>query len=274
MPEPPFKIFVSHVAEEAALGKVVKDGLEDAFLGRVAVFVSSDPRDNPGGDDWLQKIKQELKDSQACMLISLVSPTSVREPWISIELGAAWILERGVFPVCHSGQTFETLPRPLQDFGGADLSDEDAAKRLVMAVEKATGLLAPKGWSRADFLAALRTAAKAGAEKTAGSTGRERQPKPPDPPPRSDGRVDLEPEEVRILQVLARAHNHGNEYVRADALPGLTNLSPALCTYYTDRLQKRRLIHIAIWSEGKDYQIKPAGIGWLVEHRALPPDGV
>jgi len=75
----------------------VKDGLEDAFSQRVAVFVSSDPRDNPGGDQRLDRIKRELKDPEAKMLISLVSPTSVREPWISIELGATWILDRAVF---------------------------------------------------------------------------------------------------------------------------------------------------------------------------------
>src|SRR5437660_112961 len=91
------RIFVSHIHEEAALGTVVKNGLEDAFSHRIEVFVSSDPRDNPGGDPWLEKIKGELKDPQARMLISLVSPTSVREPWISVELGAAWILDRAVF---------------------------------------------------------------------------------------------------------------------------------------------------------------------------------
>lgn len=41
------KIFFSHIHEEAALGKIVKDGLEDAFAKQVAVFVSSDRRDNP-----------------------------------------------------------------------------------------------------------------------------------------------------------------------------------------------------------------------------------
>jgi hypothetical protein len=45
------KIFVSHIHEEAALASVIKEGLEDAFAGRVAVFVSSDKRDNPGGDE-------------------------------------------------------------------------------------------------------------------------------------------------------------------------------------------------------------------------------
>lgn len=270
MTEAKFKIFVSHVAEEAALGKAVKDGLEDAFSGRVAVFVSSDPRDNPGGDDWLQKIKRELKDSQACMLISLVGPASVREPWISIELGAAWILDRGVFPLCHSGQTLEGLPRPLQDFGGADLSNDEAAKRMVMAVEKATGLTAPKGWSRAEFLTDMREGAHQTAKRGTGTTPRGNEPRSVASLPERRGHIDLEPEQVRILQALARAHDEGREEVPADTLPGLTRLRPALCTYHADHLFRLGLIYVEVWSGGKDYKIKPSGIGWLVEHRALP----
>jgi hypothetical protein len=33
--------------------------LEDAFSRRVAVFVSSDPRDNPGGERWLDRLEPE-----------------------------------------------------------------------------------------------------------------------------------------------------------------------------------------------------------------------
>jgi len=57
------KVFVSHIAEEAELGKAVKDGLEDAFSRRIQVFVSSDPRDNPGGERWLERLERERRAS-------------------------------------------------------------------------------------------------------------------------------------------------------------------------------------------------------------------
>src|SRR6266699_1843908 len=123
----PLKIFVSHIHEEAALASAVKEGLEDAFAGRVAVFVSSDKRDNPGGDEWSEKVRRELQDPRTCMLISLISPTSVKRPWISIELGAAWARNLALFPLCHSGSSPGTLPRPLGDFGGAALESDEAA---------------------------------------------------------------------------------------------------------------------------------------------------
>jgi len=266
MSEPKSRIFVSHIAEEAKLGKAVKDGLEDAFSRRIEVFVSSDPRDNPGGERWLERLERELKDPRTRMLISLVSPQSVREPWISIELGAAWIRTLAVFPLCHSGQDLGTLPRPLGDFGGADLDhQDDAVERLLGAVEKAVNLDAPKRWARAEFLADLRKAAKGSAGKSTGSGSRATASIPT-----TQDHIDLEPEEVRILQALAKAHDAGNEEVPEAVLPGLAKLQPAKCTYYADRLYRLGLIYISIWAEGKDYKIKPPGIGWLLEHRALP----
>jgi hypothetical protein len=97
MPDTTFHVFISHIHEEAALGTVIKNNLEDAFSGRVEAFVSSDPRDNPGGDEWLNKIRSELKHPQNRMLVSVLSPASISESWISIEAGATWILGRKVF---------------------------------------------------------------------------------------------------------------------------------------------------------------------------------
>src|SRR5215468_11753820 len=93
------------------------------------------------------------------MLISLVSPASVREPWISIELGAAWALDRSVFPLCHSGLELGALPRPLGDFAGTSLASDEAGVRLIGAVEQVNGLRAPTRWSRDQFLAEMRAAA-------------------------------------------------------------------------------------------------------------------
>ena len=151
------KLFVSHAHEESRLGVTIKDALEDAFPDRVAVFVSSDRRDNPGGERWLERIVEELKDPQTRMLVSLISPQALSRPWISIELGAAWVLGHAVFPLCHSGQKLGKLPRPLQDFGGVDLEEPDAAARLITAVEKATSLRIPRRWPVEGFLADMRS---------------------------------------------------------------------------------------------------------------------
>jgi hypothetical protein len=155
----PFRIFVSHIHEEAELAAAVKNGVEDAFRGHLRVFVSSDIRDNPGGKEWAAKLKSELKDPRLRLLVTLASQRSVVEPWISTEMGAAWILGRDIFPLCHSGLQPGALPRPMSDFGGTDLGADDSASRLIRAVEEATGLLASQWWPRERFLAELRRAA-------------------------------------------------------------------------------------------------------------------
>jgi len=137
----------------------------------------------------------------------------------------------------------------------------------------AVNLDAPSRWPRAEFLADLRKAAKSGAGKRTGGGSappRDRQPQATASIPTTERHIDLAPEEVRILQVLARAHNEGTEEVPAVVLPEAAKLQAALFTYYADRLYRLGLIHVSVWSGGKDYKIKPPGIGWLLEHRALP----
>lgn len=261
--QPP-KIFVSHIHEEAALGKVVKDGLEDSFAERVAVFVSSDRRDNPGGERWLDKIERELKDPQARMLVSLVSPTSVREPWISIELGAAWILGRAVFPLCHSGQEPGALPRPLGDFGGADLGHDDAADRLIGSVERAVGLTIPARWARREFLTEMRQAASqvvAGPARIKGE-GKVTPAKPEDP--------GLPDEQVRILRTLAHSMNGGTNDLKDDQAAQLSSLKPAIFSHHVTQLENRQLVYVSRETYGNYVRITPEGSGWLIEHHQMP----
>jgi hypothetical protein len=253
----PYKIFVSHIAEEAALGIAVKDGLEDAFSERVRVFVSSDPRDNPGGDQWLERIKRELVDPYAKMLISLVSVNSVGEPWISIEVGAAWILDRAVFPLCHARQKLHDLPRPLQDFGGADLQSDDAADRLIKAVEKATGLQAPKRWDRARFLREMREVSVVPSATGGRDSGKKLS--------------DLPSEQVSILQLLAVLKNDNVDEISQSQAPRGVGLTPSVFTYHAYALSDKELIYIGYGGEGEDYSITPAGLGWLIEHGEMPP---
>jgi hypothetical protein len=263
------KIFVSHIHEESVLAAVIKNELEDAFAERIAVFVSSNPNDNPGGGNWLDRIAGELRDPQTCMLIALVSPIPIREPWISLELGAAWILKRTVFPMCHSGQELGQLPRPLGDFVGADLKHDNAATILIGAAETATGYKAPKGWSRDRLLAEMRQATTKLADQAVrmSSPGTLRRASAS---PTLKGHIDLTPEEVRILQTLAGQLNLGAEEVPSGDVPAMAKLKPADFAYHADKLRELRFIHLSVYSGGMDYRIMPPGIGWLKDHHAMP----
>src|SRR2546429_4579585 len=97
----PLRVFISHIHEEGALGAVVSSCIKDAFHARsVTTFLSGDAQDLPAGRKWIEVIEQEL--DQAAVVVALLSPVSLRRPWVNIELGAAWIKHRHIIPLCHS----------------------------------------------------------------------------------------------------------------------------------------------------------------------------
>jgi hypothetical protein len=255
------KVFISHIAEESGLATVVKDGIEDAFGGRVDAFASSDRRDNPGGDKWLDRLERELRDPKTKMLVALISPASFTQPWISIELGAAWILHHAVFPLCHSGQKIEQLPRPMQDFGGADLASDDSADRLIGALEKATGLRVPSRWPKKQFLSEMRTAVAASV-RTASSAGVSAMA--------AVAIADLPQEAVQILKALAHAKNHGEEGVDEGEMPALCKLSAARVLHYGEQLVQLGFVRKDYSSVGTFYNITADGVGWLINAGEMP----
>lgn len=251
------KIFVSHIHEEAPLASAVKEGLEDAFAGHVAVFVSSDKRDNPGGDEWSEKVRRELQDAETRMLISLISPTSVKRPWISIELGAAWARSLALFPLCHSGSAPDTLARPLGDFGGAALESDEAADRLISAAEKATGHAVSRRWPRAAFLAELRAAADKSTTELK--------------PERATVLKALETgrpsEQVTILQLLAQLQDANVEATTCHQGAIATSMSPSVFLYHVTQLVHEGLVRDLIYvGSDRRYEITPDGVGWLIEN--------
>jgi hypothetical protein len=265
------KIFVSHIHEEGPLAAVIKTEIEDAFGERVAVFVSSNPGDNPGGGNWLERIAGELRDEQTCMLIALVSPTSISEPWISLELGAAWILNRAVFPLCHSGQEIGKLPRPLGDFVGADVTNQDnAAAILIGAAEMATSYKVPKGWSRENFLMAMRQASGSHTAKITRAptpSARKVQLAGIEPFP---SEVTLPPEQIQIMQELARAHNAGREDLNPAAICFACKIAPAILKYHAKELVKRKFTHDSYYAGEVHYSLTADGAGWLIQNGQMP----
>jgi TIR domain len=130
---PVFTIFISHIHEEAAVARELRDWFHAAFPGLVKAFVSSDYEDNPLGTRWLQKINRAMTRSR--LLVTLLSPQSWERMWIHLEAG--WALGRGIdiLPLCHSGMSIERLPRPYSDYGGTEVERDDFAQRLLVALK-------------------------------------------------------------------------------------------------------------------------------------------
>jgi hypothetical protein len=143
-------VFISHVHEDRNVAAWLQQELEESFLGGFGVFVSSE-RHGHAGEDWLEKIEEELKRSS--VLIALCSPVSVERPWVNFEPGAAWMQGKRIIPLCHGGLRPGDLENPLSTLHGIAIDDPDDLETLYET------LVAQFGFARmpsVDFQALVR----------------------------------------------------------------------------------------------------------------------
>lgn len=259
------RVFVSHIHEERALGDVIKTWIEDAFAGHdVEAFLSSDRQSLPTGRKWRDVILDQLSTTK--IMVSVLSPASLARPWPNIELGAAWVRDLRIIPLCHSGQTFGALPPPFSDFHGTGLDENDAAQRLLGGVADGFGLKLP---TRLDF-AACRRELIAAAAKSEGTPAR--------PQAATIGGDELPPEQAALLiiaaQVLNIATRQDDDHIPAEQIATYAKLSLAVATYHLHELVEAELLYALHYSGGPYYKLSPAGAGWLIKHGKMPaPDG-
>jgi hypothetical protein len=129
-------LFVSHVHEDHDVAGWLRNQLRDDFLGRIEVFVSSE-REGHAGEDWLKTIDEALHRCR--VLIALCSPISIHRPWVNFELGAAWMLQKRIIPVCHAGLTPDDLKAPLSTLHGITLTDAGGIKTLYETLAEQFG---------------------------------------------------------------------------------------------------------------------------------------
>jgi TIR domain len=116
------QVFISHVHDEAPIAQVLKEWIESSFGPACGVFLSSDPDDVPAGEEWLQRVRNELRN--ASVVLALCSRRTLTRPWINFELGGAWLKDTPVIVICHSGQAKDRLPVMLQGYQALSLSQD------------------------------------------------------------------------------------------------------------------------------------------------------
>ncbi|MCW7467682.1 toll/interleukin-1 receptor domain-containing protein [Leptospira levettii] len=135
-------VFISHITEEKELALVIKHFIEEAFIGIIEVFVSSDEKSVSLGEKWLNNITDALEN--CCIELVLCSPISINKPWINFEAGAGWIRKIPVIPLCHSGIEPSKLPLLLNLLQAAKLSELSSLKLLLPVLSKAISSTEPK----------------------------------------------------------------------------------------------------------------------------------
>jgi len=128
-------LFISHISEEAEIAAILKQMIQDDFLGLVTCFTSSDIGSIGAGDNWLTSIEHAMSEAKA--VIVLCSKASVHRPWVQFEVGAAWMKGVPIVPVCHSGMKVGELQMPLSLRQGLELVSEQGFARLYDGVARA-----------------------------------------------------------------------------------------------------------------------------------------
>ncbi|HNG81219.1 MAG TPA: toll/interleukin-1 receptor domain-containing protein [Burkholderiaceae bacterium] len=95
------KLFISHASEESAIALILQDWIESTFLGKVDVFVSTNSKDSPVGDQWFNSLQAALESATTSIIIC--SRTSHSRPWMNFEAGACWIKGIPIIPLTIGG---------------------------------------------------------------------------------------------------------------------------------------------------------------------------
>lgn len=116
------KIFISHISEERVLARLFERWIQDVFPSKCAIFVSSAPDSIPPGSVWFEKIASALR--KATVTVSLLSPRSMKRPWITFEAATGWMKEIPVIEVLHSGLRVSDVEMPLSMFQMLELHQD------------------------------------------------------------------------------------------------------------------------------------------------------
>ena len=104
------QLYIVHASDDRALAGFLKAEFETSISG-LRVFVASKAGDIPTGSDWLAEIHQNLRSARLYLL--LLTPRSIKRPWVRYEACAAWFSERRRLPVAAAGLDRGAIPFPL-----------------------------------------------------------------------------------------------------------------------------------------------------------------
>jgi hypothetical protein len=129
---PVVDIFISHSSHDVALATAMIDLLRAALgLAREAIRCTSVPGYQlAGGAEVDAVIRREAVCSR--LFIALVTPASLRSPYVLFELGARWgiLSERALIPIV-AGMDAERVPRPLASLNLIDASNREKLHHFV-----------------------------------------------------------------------------------------------------------------------------------------------
>jgi len=133
----PFEVFLSHFAEEQAIGEELQDYLHLVFGNGLRVFRSSDDGSIRTGEDQYPAILQALDETK--IYVVLVSKYSAYRPWLNFEVGFGKARGSRLFPVLIRDTREADVPTPLAQLELRTLATQAVVEEIVHAIAGLTG---------------------------------------------------------------------------------------------------------------------------------------
>jgi hypothetical protein len=147
-------LFISHATFDAEFANAVRREIEKVFAGGVDVFCTSSPGAISVGEDWLADIEKRLESAQA--VVAIVTPVSIKRPWLWFEIGATWSKGRRgeckIYPLCAPQMDERDIPSPLDRLQMLSLSRTGDLKRFFIALITQFGFGNPSSFRSANIL--------------------------------------------------------------------------------------------------------------------------
>ena len=117
-----YTAFISHSTKDRFIARQVAGLIQEAGHERgIETFL--DEKDIEFGGSIPERIRQEIRDCGE--LVVLLSEYSVDRPWVLIEIGAAWVLEKRIVAVMDKLSP-DQMPDVIAPYRAVDLNDVQA----------------------------------------------------------------------------------------------------------------------------------------------------
>jgi len=119
---PGYLVFISHSKKDRWIARQISD-LIIAKCRRHRVSTFLDEKDIEGGQSIPVSVRRHLQNCDE--LLILLSAYSVSRPWVLVELGAAWGMEKRIVSLIDK-LTTEEMPDVVREYRAFDLNELDA----------------------------------------------------------------------------------------------------------------------------------------------------
>jgi TIR domain. len=120
-----YDVFISYASGDSALAMELKSDFEHHGW---KCFMAE--KDIPVAADWQDTIRTALRRSQRILI--LLTPRSLDKPWVLLETGAAWVLEKELIPVLVQVDP-SRLVEPIRRYQARVI--ETTAQRMALVTE-------------------------------------------------------------------------------------------------------------------------------------------